>query len=513
MITNIIEILVTNTGKYPEKTAIIHKGQRISFHQLLTQVRQTAAYFREQGIGKNDRILIFVPMSIQLYTIVLASFHIGATVVFIDAWAGKKRLETACELASVKAFIGTPKAHLLRLFSPSIRKIPLKFITGFNSFTPKNTSGIDSAGTQLEDIALVTFSTGSTGTPKAAKRTHGFLLAQHDVLVKHLKPGLNDIDMPLLPIFVLNNLAIGVTSVIPDVDPRKPESSDPASILAEMDRYNVTSTTGSPVVYEKLSQYCLDKGTSPKMLKKIFLGGAPVFPALAEQLIEAFPGTMVEIVYGSTEAEPVSSISAQELLDHKGPGLEKGLLVGNPIDEIQLKIMKISDGPVEVTTKEEFEKLELAAGETGEICVTGNHVLKEYYNNPEAERANKIKVAGDIWHRTGDAGYLDPKGRLFLMGRVTSRFEWKGEYIYTFPIENRLNEIPGVTIGTIIKIGERAVLVIELEKEYREQREAVISQIKELGIPHDEIDIRKKIPRDPRHNSKIDYKLLREILI
>lgn len=508
MISNIIEILVANAGKYPEKTAIIHKGQSISFQRLLAQVKKTAAYFREQGIGKNDRILIFVPMSIRLYTIVLAAFYMGATVVFIDAWADKKRLEIACKLASVKAFIGTPKAHLLRLFSRSIRKIPLKFVTGFNSFTPKNNGEIHSAETQLEDIALVTFTTGSTGTPKAAKRTHGFLLAQHGVLVKHLKPGLTDIDMPLLPIFVLNNLAIGVTSVIPDVDPRKPESSDPASILAEMDRYRVNSTTGSPVVYENLSHYCLEKGTAPDTLEKIFSGGAPVFPSLAKDLTEAFPRAAVEIVYGSTEAEPVSSISAQALLGHKGPGLEKGLLVGKPIPEIQLKIIWISGEPIEVKNREELEKLELAAGETGEICVTGDHVLKEYYNNPEAERANKIKVAGDIWHRTGDAGYLDGNGSLFLMGRVTSRFEWKGDYIYTFPIENRLNEIPGIAIGTIIKIGERAILVIELEKGYSHRWEAVISQIKELGIPHDEIDIRKKIPRDPRHNSKIDYNLL-----
>lgn len=438
-------------------------------------------------------------MSPILYQVLLAIFYIGATAVFMDAWSDKKRLENACKLSGIQAFIGPPLAHLLRIYSKTIRQIPLHLITGYHAFKPQSKLLLRLQETETSDVALITFSTGSTGIPKGAKRTHGYLLAQHRSLRLQGIPEPDDIDMPLLPIFVLNNLAAGVTSVLPHFDPRKPERADPEIIMAEIMRYQVTSTTGSPLFYEKMAAHCLKNSLSPSSLKKIFLGGAPVFPRLAKQLSQAFPDTRITIVYGSTEAEPVSLISVPEFLRQQ-PDIMRGLLVGKPVPDIELKIFSADQN-----------YHELPVNQIGEICVTGDHVLKAYDHNPEAEKATKFSLNGKIWHRTGDAGYLDDTGNLYLLGRVNQRFWWQDQWIYPFPLENQLLEIPGIQIGTILQKEQKMIIAIELNPHYSQKKLEIEKQIQLLNPSHP-IKFLKKIPRDPRHHSKIDYPKLLNLI-
>src|SRR5690606_33959943 len=167
---NIVCLFLRAAEKYPDKTAIWDKnGQKISFGELDASVRQTAAYFERKGIRKGDRVLLFVPMGIDLYRNVLALFYIGAAIVFVDQWSKINRLDTCCRLADCNAFVGSWKAHLLRLFSKNIRHIPIKL--GLSYSIGQST---EMSRTTRADTALITFTTGSTGVPKAALRTHGF---------------------------------------------------------------------------------------------------------------------------------------------------------------------------------------------------------------------------------------------------------------------------------------------------------------------------------------------------
>lgn len=494
MTNNIVEKLFENAKKYPEKIAIIHKNQKITYSKLEKDVKNYAQYFLEKGLKKGDNVLIFVPMTIELYKNLAAIFYIGGVAVFVDAWADKNRLNQALTIVPCKAFIGCPKAFVLKFFSEKIRQVPINFVSGHIKKAKKEYS-IEKAN--LNDTALITFTTGSTGLPKAAKRTHEFLLEQHYVLKKHLSPKIDDVDLASLPIFVLHNLACGTTSVIPDFNPQKPAEINPKKILRDIKKYNINTSVGSPRFYEKLAEYGEVKG-----LERIFTGGAPVFPKLAKLLQEKFADANVEIVYGSTEAEPIASISTKELLKFNGK-VQDGLYVGKPIKDINIKIIKPTEKVVD-----NFETLWLPTGEIGEICVEGNHVLKEYFNSEEAQKFNKINYNGQIWHRTGDAGYLDLEGRLFLMGRVKNRFECGEKTVYVFPIENALLEIEGIKIGTAIKINDEVLLCVEtnLEKEKLEQ------ELKSYGFVFDKLVIQKHIPRDPRHNSKIDYDKLKTLI-
>lgn len=499
MINNIVEILFENAQKFPEKIAIIHKKEKITYDKLASDVKDYAQYFLSKGIKKGDNVLVFVPMTIELYKILSAIFYIGATAVFVDAWADKNRLDQALTIVPCKAFIGCPKAFILKLMSKKVCDVGINLMCPFLFLPPHPTPLPQCEGALYatpDTTALITFTTGSTGLPKAAKRTHEFLLEQHYVLKKHLKPQENDVDLASLPVFVLHNLACGTTSVIPDFNPQKPADICPQKILNDIKNNGVTTSVGSPKFYEKLAEFGEIKG-----LKRIFTGGAPVFPKSAKLLQEKFVDCNVEIVYGSTEAEPIASISTLELLELQGD-VKNGLYVGKPIDDINIKIIKPIDEPIK-----DFEQTWLENGEIGEICVEGKHVLKEYYNSEKAQKFAKIHYNGQIWHRTGDGGYLEKDGRLFLMGRIKNRFEHNGKEVYVFPIENALLEIEGVEIGTVLKIKDEIVMAVETKI----AQQKLEQKLKDRNFEFDRLVI-TKIPRDPRHNSKIDYDKLKKIL-
>ncbi|MBD79214.1 MAG: AMP-dependent synthetase [Crocinitomicaceae bacterium] len=495
---NIVNLFLNAAKKYPNHTAIIELDKKISYEELNKQVIQTAAYFKSKGLKKGDRVLVFAPMSINLYRIVLALFYIGATAVFLDEWVSMKRLELCCEIARCRGFIGGFKATAFSWFSAPLRRIPIKLnLTKMEQGLPTMEK------VEAETPALITFTTGSTGTPKAALRSHGFLNEQFNALLDEIDPSETDIDMPVLPIVLFVNLGVGCTSVIANFKMTKPNSLNPSKIASQLQKNGVTRITASPFFIKKVAEYSKENKLNFPKLDKVFTGGAPVFPTEAKLYCDAFPKTESKIVYGSTEAEPISSISAKELATNKQ--LDKGLPVGIPYHKAQVKIIAIEEGAIVVSSESELDQLELEEGEIGEIIVEGPHVLKQYFNNEEAFRQNKIIVDDKIWHRTGDSGYTQNE-ELFLTGRCKQLIHSNNEIISPFIIENQVQAIEGIEVGTVIKIKNDVVLVV--------QSKLAKEKVKELvhGIRHNRISILAKIPMDPRHNSKIDYEKLKTVL-
>src|SRR5262249_45615201 len=154
-------------------------------------------------------------------------FRLGLVAMFVDPSLGRSQVERCSALVRPRGFVGTWRAHVLSWASRPVRAIPIRRRVwgvgfGWASREPGKTG--DALQAPPEAPALITFTTGSTGEPKAAVRTHGFLLAQHRVVSETLglRPG--EVDLTTLPMFVLANLASGVTSVIPDADLRRPGS-------------------------------------------------------------------------------------------------------------------------------------------------------------------------------------------------------------------------------------------------------------------------------------------------
>ncbi len=520
---NIAEILKVQSERSPDAMALIEsrrgKDRQYSFAELDKASARAATLLSQQGLKKGDAVLVFLPVSIDLYIALIAIFRLGLVAMFLDPSAGRTHIKQCCRLHPPKGFIGTDRSHLLRLISPALRRIPYKFSVGHYVPGATHWRAIDKslpfdcivqrAG---DAPALITFTSGSTGQPKGAVRTHDFLIAQHQALQKSLALESGQLDLSTLPIFVLANLASGVTSLIPDADLRRPAEIDAHQVYQQISRFKPERTAGSPAFYECLIAYCRQRACLLPSFKKIYTGGAPVFPRILRELQELSPIGEIIAVYGSTEAEPIAHIAYSEISteDIQGMMQGKGLLTGCPVPHISLRIIKMQWGkPLGVLTRDEFEREALAEGETGEIVVSGDHVLKGYLNGV-GDKDSKFDVGEQRWHRTGDAGYLDVWGRLWLMGRCAALIRDSKGCLYPFAVESAAMHCPGVYRAALIQHENERLLLLQETARGDCDLEALLHTLHWAQL--DNVRVLDVIPMDKRHNAKVDYPALREKL-
>lgn len=496
---NIVGLFVEAAEQYPDRIAIIHRGKSIRYGQLLREVRRTASYFEKKGVRKGDRVLVFIPMSIDLYRIVLALFYVGATAVFLDAWSGVKRVEECVEIAECRGFIGHWKARLIRWLLPSARKIPLLL-----KLRGRGEADGEVAAVQGEDPALITFTTGSTGRPKAALRNHNFLRIQYEVLNGYIHPDAGDVVMTTLPIVLLVNLGVGACSVIPDAGLHSGKSVDAGVIVDQMSRYRVSRLIASPQFGVEVATFLAGKHRSLPHLKEVYTGGGPVFSDMALQLKKGFPDAHIQVIYGSTEAEPISHIAVDQLIYLSGRQND-GLPAGEIYPGTDLRIIHTDSLHNKSYTSSEWEALCCPEGEIGEIVVAGDHVLKHYYKSPEAWRQAKIKAGSTLWHRTGDSGFVRD-GQLYLTGRVKRLIQYGSRKIAPFVVEAALRQSPGIRRAALMDTCGQLILAIEPEERSNGLKEIAGS------IPHDRMITFESIPLDPRHRTKVDYTMLEKMI-
>jgi acyl-CoA synthetase (AMP-forming)/AMP-acid ligase II len=521
---NLVEILKDyRKESYP---AIIESKfgniNQISYSDLEQQSAKAAAYFKQTGLKEGDAVLVFYPISIQLYVIILGLFRIKCVVILIDPQGGKDYIKQCCQLYPPKGFIGSNKAILFGLLMKEIRAIPIKFSASnwipfthhFNRYLYAKPES-DIPNTDNEFPALITFTSGSTSIPKVVVRSHGFLINQHQVLEQTLSIQKKEVVMTTLPVFVLSHLGSGATTVLPDADLTRPGFIDPKPVLNQIQELNVKSMIGSPSFFENICDECEKQGAELKTLVRLFTGGAPVFPSLLKRLNQIVPQAQLTAVYGSTEAEPISHINytAYSNKDLEEMKSGSGLLVGLPIKDIQIQIIPNEiNKEIDTVSQDTFENLCLPSKAVGEIAVSGSHVLKGYLNGV-GDKASKFKVADAVWHRTGDAGFFDDHGRLWLMGRCLAKLSFNKVDLYPFSIETILSFEEEIKRSAILQFQDRLLLLIE-PKNNNQNLELLRSKIEAITKPICKVDIHfvEKIPVDKRHNSKIDYVVLRKTL-
>lgn len=523
---NVLSILAEVARRHPDRPALILGREAITFAALRERIDRAAAGLQREGLRPGDRAIVMIPMSIDLYTAMLALLDLGAIAVFVDPWIGWKQIAGFAAFAEPRAWLGIPRSHALRLLSPQLRSIPLTVTTGRRLGPLPARRTLDEieepAGdgevhaAQPDDPALISFTGGSSGEPKGANRTHRFLLAQHEALAAEFPAREGDVDMPMFPVFALNNLALGVPSVVPEMDFRRVDRVDGAAVLRRMQEHGVTTCTASPPFFDRLCQ-AVAAGGAPG-LRRILTGGAPVSDAQLRAWRRALPGTEIVVAYGSTEAEPVAHLSAEERLEAKSDirPASPGYCAGRPVERLRAKVIRIHPGPIEI---DDWHDWELPAGEIGELVVSGDHVCRDYYRNPRAVQENKIVdrsggAGARIWHRMGDTGYFDGQGRFWIAGRVHSTIRRGGELIHPQLVEQAARgSDPRIRRAAAVELHGRAVLVIETEAG-EELKPAIQARLAAAGQAVDEIRLtREPLPVDPRHNSKVDYQRLRERMV
>lgn len=517
---NLVDLLREQAKERPSAAALVDPRSRrtFSFAELEDLSAKAAGLLVQSGLRPGDNVLVLLPMGAELYVALLALFRLGMVAVFPDPFSGLSQVERCCALSRPAGLIALSKFHALRLISPALNRIPLKFAIGMpvpGAISWRTTRQAEPAGVvpcPADSPVLLTFTSGSSGQPKAVMRTHGFLLEQHRVLQASLRVTPNDVVLVGLPVFVLSHLGCGAASVIPDADLRRPGHIVPGPIARQVKACGVTVLEASPAFLDCLTRRCLPQGETLPGLKKVYVGGAPVFPRLLDRIQEMAPNAEVVAIYGSTEAEPIALIPRNSIStdDRQAMLSGRGLLVGRPVPSIQLTILPDRWGrPIGPFSSAAFTAEQLPPGQPGEIVVAGNHILRAYAEGQNAEGI-KFQAGDTICHRTGDTGLLDEQGRLWLLGRCAARIVDDRGVLYPFSVEAAVSEDPEIARAALFAREGRRVLAIEPGNAYaRPNVESLTRQLAWARL--DTIELWKRIPVDKRHNAKVDYAALLQL--
>ena len=495
----------------------------LTYAELDARSDAIAAGLARHGIVRGTRTVIMVRPSPEFFLLMFALFKAGAVPVLVDPGIDRRALKQCLDEAQPEAFIGIPLAHIARLvlgWARSARKLVTvgrRFGWGGTTLARIEKSG-EGAGPQLanthpDDTAGILFTSGSTGVPKGVVYRHRHFVAQIELLRNAfgMQPG--GVDLPTFPPFALFDPALGLTSIIPDMDPTRPASADPRKLLHAIKKYGVSQLFGSPALMRVLTEH----GEKLAGVQRVTSAGAPVPPEVVEKIRGLLPAeAQFWTPYGATECLPVAVIEGRELQSTRiETERGAGTCVGRAVAPNLVRIIAIRDEPIDRWSDE----LLVADGTVGEITVAGPTATDSYFNRESATRAAKIRESmsdgGErVVHRMGDVGYFDAQGRLWFCGRKTQRVETADGPFYTEQVEPIFNTLAEVKRTALVGIGahgrQEPVLCYELQPRVPTNRRAsVVDALRAIaaGHPHTagikRFHCHPAFPVDIRHNAKI----------
>ena len=535
-ITHIAQTLRQSAQADPQRIAMRCPGKRgdysiaLTYGQLDARSEALARGLRLRSIERGMRVVLMVRPTPEFFLAMFALFKLGAVPVLVDPGIDKRSLRQCLDEAEAQAFIGIPLALFARKLLGWARSARIVISAGtwplFAETTLARVEADGNAATggfeepNTNDVAAILFTSGSTGVPKGVVYRHRHFVAQIAMLrdAFGIQPG--GVDLPTFPPFALFDPALGLTSIIPDMDPTRPARANPAKLHAAIARFGVTQLFGSPALMRVLAQY----GQPLPSIRRATSAGAPVPPQTVATLLELLPDdAQFWTPYGATECLPVAVIEGSELLRLRTQTENgAGTCVGRAAQPNVVRIIAIDDGAIERWQ----DVLELAQGEVGEITVAGPTATDSYFNRDVATRLSKItETLADgstrVVHRMGDLGWLDEQGRLWFCGRKSQRVVKDAHTtLCTEQVEPVFNTHPAVARTALVGVGpagaQRAFVCVELRAGIAAAQWPRIAEelrrIADSGPWRDKIDgflhYPHAFPVDIRHNAKISREKL-----
>jgi long-chain acyl-CoA synthetase len=404
----------------PERPALVEGSRRVSYGALWSDVRRFAAALTARGLLRGDRVAVMLPNCIEAVVACYGTWVAGGVVVPLNAQARTHELGpwlSHCDASFVVREVVNPDLDEV-LENIDAPPLPLVWSHADGPAPPLAHAPAPSS----DKLALLLYTSGTTGRPKGVMLSHGNLMANVGAIVQYL--GLTGADsiVSILPFYysygasVLHtHLTVGARVVI------EPKLVFPQTVLETIARERVTGFSGVPSTFSllltrtKLASYDLSS------LRYVTQAGGPMAPALTQRLRSALPDARLFVMYGQTEATARLTWLPPERLD------EKLGSVGIPIHGTRLEIRRDDGQPAD-------------QGEVGEVWAHGDHVMIGFLNDPAATRA----VIKDGWLKTGDMGRLDRDGFLFLVGRRSDMIKTGAHRVHPKEIEEVIAEIPGV---------------------------------------------------------------------
>ncbi|NLX95535.1 MAG: AMP-binding protein [Rhodopirellula sp.] len=535
-IVNVAARVSTLAQQMPDAVAVVEamgrdrRGERqyrkITFRQLDEDSNRIAAALRRMGVMPAMRLALLVRPGIDFISLVLALFKAGVVIILIDPGMGKRNLVKCLSDAEPRGFIAIPPVQAVRSLLgrrfPAARfnvTVGRRWFWGgptLDQLRREPAAGFEPSPTTREDPAAIIFTTGSTGPPKGVLYAHGNFDAQVEEIRDFFAIQPREIDVSCFPLFGLFNCAMGVTAVIPRMDPTRPAEVDPVNIVEAVRDWKATQAFGSPALWNRVGRYCRDHAIRLETLRRVLSSGAPVAANVLQAMKDSIhPEGDMHTPYGATESLPVASIAASEVLRETAARTREGggVCVGRKFSRIDWKVIRVVDGPIRSLAEAE----EMPPGEIGELIVHGPVVTRRYVTRIESNAAGKIPDGEDIWHRMGDVGYLDDRGRFWFCGRMAHRVRTVDGPMYTIPCESIFNQHPDIYRSALVGVGpagrQRPIIVLQPHPGRMptgdEARQKLLDSIRQLGQSHpltakiEDFLLHPSFPVDIRHNAKI----------
>ncbi|MDO9180345.1 MAG: fatty acid CoA ligase family protein [Agitococcus sp.] len=483
--------------------------ENINYGELAERCAKMQYALNKIGLVTGDRILILARPHIQTYVLMLSLLSLGLVPVLIDRGMSRQRILASIAVSRAKITIG--ELSILRLWwlFPPLWKLPKYALDGqylgvkdIRPLLAKFTEKPECLLLPATAHGLITFTSGSTGNPKGADRTHHSLIEQHLAIRAHWPDHDDDIDSPCFPVLVLHNLCCGISTIMPRVDLAAPAHVNVRQITNQWRTSGITRIAAAPAFMTQVCQYAQSTRQQFPAIRSLAIGGSTMPFDLVVNLDMIFPSAEIMLVYGSTEAEPIAEIFLPELRQHWQR--YAGHLVGLPAVGTEVRIV---DPNADLSDEAEVDKATVVGDDVGEILVAGKHVLHGYVDNASANKESKIpRSRGDVWHRTGDAGFLDSEGRLWLVGRIKDALLIDNERVYTFAPEKECDALAGVIRSALVQQQKQVILVLEATE--CPEHHQLLAILNKHGIPNAALVFVNKMPVDGRHNSKIDRSAL-----
>ncbi|GAK50998.1 AMP-dependent synthetase and ligase [Candidatus Moduliflexus flocculans] len=539
---NISQALCDMAARAPYRAAIVFPAGRdargrakftqLTFQQLNALCDSYAHGLAQYGIKQGDRTLMMIRPGMELIAVTFALLKIGAVPVLIDPGMGRKAFLQCVAETEPTALIGIPLAHVMRKVFPKPFRNVRRFVTvGKRLFWDGATLAelqtvsrepFPVAPTTTEDEAAVAFTSGGTGIPKGVVYLHGIFKKQVEIMRDEMGVKEGETHLSVMYIFALFNPALGVTTIIPDMDARKTAQVNPAYLVESIETFGVTMSLGSPLIWSILADYCSKRSLTLPSLQHVFMFGAEVMPDVVKRFAKAMPNGKIYTPYGATEALPLTLMPGEEILAETGAKTltGAGVCVGKPIGGLQARIIPISDEPI----AEWNESLALPTEQIGEIVIKGEVVTREYVNRPRQTAEAKIRDDSGFWHRMGDLGYLDEQGRIWVCGRKSHRVETPAGLLLPVQVEAVFTQHPAVKRAALVGIGaygqQQPVVILETQPAQsprnEQAKQQLIDELRKLGEQHEHTRairaffFHPSFPVDVRHNTKIDRLALRD---
>lgn len=539
---NIADRLRNSARQWPTARAVVCPAGRdwmgrrtysqFTFAQLDQESDRIARGLKDWGVPAGSRLVLMVRPSLEFIALTFGLFKAGMVMVLVDPGMGKTNILHCLEEVDPQGFVAIPVVHAIRMWNwrrfPNARwnvsvgpRVP-GAMKSYRALLGREWSRTPIAETCSTDPAAIIFTSGSTGAPKGVQFEHGMFNAQVDLIrdFYNIQPG--EVDLPGFPPFALFNAAMGVTTVIPDMDPTRPAQVDPLKILEAIRDNGVTQSFGSPAFWNRIGRYCDEHGIKLPTIRRGLSAGGPVPNHVLDRMTRTFSreGADLHTPYGATESLPVASIGGNEVLHRTAFRTREGggTCVGRVFPGIDARIIAETAGPIGSIEEAKI----LPPGEIGEIIVRGPSVTREYFQRPEATRLAKIPDGDRFWHRIGDVGYLDDEGLLWFCGRKAHIVETDGGKMYSVCCEAIFENHPDVYRCALVGIGPKPhqlpVIVVEPEPGQFPRdpaaTETFARELLELGKANpltasiDKFLFHESLPVDTRHNVKINRELL-----